>query len=155
MRCGKFLAALVLALAAPDGRLEAEPSELYVADLYTGLAIAGYDPVAYFVDGTPVLGRADFELRFERGVFRFRNQGNQAAFVANPEIYKPQFGGYDPIALARGVALAGNPFEWLIFGNRLYFFYSSQDRAAFAANPQDATAAAGERWPEVSRTLIR
>ena len=41
----------------------------------------------------------------------------------------PQFGGYDPIALARGVALAGNPLEWQIVGDRLYLFYSAQARA--------------------------
>ncbi|HVG52564.1 MAG TPA: YHS domain-containing (seleno)protein [Xanthobacteraceae bacterium] len=146
---------MVLSLTVPHASLDAGVSELVVADLYTGLAISGYDPVAFYVSGAPVQGRPAHELRFEQSVFRFRNEGNRAAFEANPEIYMPQFGGYDPIALARGVALAGNPLEWLIVGNRLYLFYSARDRAAFAASPLDAIAAAGEKWPEVVRSLIR
>ena len=35
--------------------------------------------------------------------------GNRAAFAANPDIYMPRFGGYDPLGVARGVAVAGNP----------------------------------------------
>ena len=49
-------------------------------------------------------------------VWRFRNEGNRASFVAHPEIYGPQFGGYDPVDLARGVTVAGNPWFWLDSG---------------------------------------
>ena len=47
-------------------------------------------------------------------VWRFRNEGNRASFVAHPEIYGPQFGGYDPVDLGRGVTYAGNPRFWVI-----------------------------------------
>jgi hypothetical protein len=145
---------LLLLLAWPSGPLGAGTSELIVADHYTGLAIAGYDPVAYFVAASPVPGRSDYELRYDRGVFRFRNEGNRAAFAEHPTVYAPRFGGYDPIALARGVAVAGNPLEWQIIDDRLYLFYSPQAQAAFAANPRQAIAAAEEHWAEVSRGLI-
>ena len=45
-------------------------------------------------------------------VWRFRNEGNRASFVAHPEIYGPQFGGYDPVDLGRGVTYAGSPRFW-------------------------------------------
>ena len=51
----------------------------------------------------------EFEASQAGAVWRFRNEGNRASFVAHPEIYGPQFGGYDPIDLARGVTVAGNP----------------------------------------------
>ena len=150
----KYLVLAVLLPAWPSGPSRAGGSDVVVADRYTGLAIAGYDPVAYFVDARPIQGRADFEFRLEQGVFRFRNEGNRAAFAEHPEVYLPQFGGHDPIALARGVALAGNPLEWQIVDDRLYLFYSGQARATFVANPQEAIAVAAERWPEVVRGLI-
>ncbi|MGZ3411274.1 MAG: YHS domain-containing (seleno)protein [Xanthobacteraceae bacterium] len=152
--CRKYLALAVLVAAAPTGPSNAGTSEQIVADRLTGVAIAGYDPVAYFVDAEPTKGNRDFELRFERGIFQFRNEGNRAAFAAHPEIYMPQFGGYDPVALARGVALAGNPLEWQIIGERLYLFYSAQSHAAFAANPKEAISVAVERWPEVRSGLL-
>ena len=58
----------------------------------------------------------EFEASQAGAVWRFRNEGNRASFVAHPEIYGPQFGGYDPIDVARGVTVAGNPRFWLIVG---------------------------------------
>lgn len=127
---------------------------MVVSDRLTGLAIAGYDPVAYFVDAAPVRGRPEFEFRLRQGIFQFCNEGNRAEFAAHPEVYSPQFGGYDPVALARGVALAGNPLEWQIVGDRLYLFYSTQSHTTFSADPKAAIGAAVERWPDVMRGLI-
>ena len=80
-------------------------------------------------------GQPEFEA-FEAGaVWRFRNEGNRAYFLAHPEIYAPQFGGYDPVDLARGVTVAGNPRFWLIAGQRLYLFAHEDNRDAFAADP--------------------
>ena len=89
------------AIAATGGpsRVEAATGELVVVDRHTGLAISGFDPVAYFID-TPSPGRGEFEATFAGAVWRFRNAGNRAAFVADPEVYMPRFGGYDPVAVA-------------------------------------------------------
>lgn len=148
-------AGLALALACiPCGeRLVAATTEQLVLDLHSGFAMSGFDPVAYFTEGKPLPGRPEFEYDLRGTTWRFRNEGNRAAFAADPKVYVPQFGGYDPIALARGVATAGYPQVWLIVDKRLYFFYSSQARAAFAADPQSAIAAAAAKWPEVLRTL--
>ena len=73
-------------------------------------------------------------------VWRFRNEGNRAAFVGHPEIYGPQFGGYDPVDVARGVTVAGNPRFWLIRGQRLYLFGREEAATAFAANPEASCA---------------
>src|SRR4051812_19728994 len=91
-----FLWAAVMILAASPGRpMAAEPA---VFNRYTGLAIDGYDPVSYFIEGMPRLGRADFELRFGGSNWRFANEGNMAAFAADPDVYAPRFGGHDPLA---------------------------------------------------------
>ncbi len=73
----------------------------------TGLAISGFDPVAYFTEGKALFGRAEFELNLEGSVWRFNNEGNRGAFEKNPEVYAPQFGGYDPVAIGRGRVRSG------------------------------------------------
>jgi hypothetical protein len=158
----RLWALLLLSVAglgpAPAAGQEAAPAAepaltRVVTDWRTGLALHGMDPVAYFSDGRPLPGRADLELRFAGAVWRFRNEGNRAAFMANPEVYAPRFGGYDPMAVARGVATPGNPLIWRIFADRLYLFYSPQTRAQFEADPARVIAAGVARWPELQASI--
>ncbi len=124
-------------------------------DRYTGLAIGGFDPVAYFTDAHPVAGRADFELSGAGAVWRFSNEGNRVVFVAHPDIYGPQFGGYDPVDVGRGVAFAGNPKLWAIFGQRLYLFGHPESREAFIAAPDRFLGEANRRWLTLQETLAQ
>ena len=134
--------------------LEAQTTERIVVDRHTGLAIDGYDPVGYFTDARPMPGRDDLEYSFAGAVWRFRNEGNRAAFVDRPEVYMPRFGGYDPTSVARGVATPGYPQLWLIAGTRLYLFHSAKERAIFIADADAAIEAAEAKWPAVERELI-
>jgi hypothetical protein len=144
------LAAAVLCLAA-----QAATTERLVADRMTGLAIGGFDPVAYFTDARPLAGRPDLELAQGGAIWRFRNEGNRAFFVSHPEIYGPQFGGYDPTDVVRGVAVAGHPRLWLIAGQRLYLFGRQEARDAFAADPARYVREAPARWPALRDTLAQ
>jgi hypothetical protein len=138
----------VAVLVAITSWVGAATVQRIVVDERTGLAIYGYDPVAYFTENAAAPGREDMELSFAGAVWRL---GNRAAFAQRPDIYMPQFGGYDPVVLARGVATAGHPGMWLIIGDRLYLFRTGDARASFAADPQAATAAARAKWPTVER----
>lgn len=140
----------IFAAALPIG---AATTEYIVTDRNSGLAIHGFDPVAYFTNRAPLLGRGEYEHRHAGVVWRFRNPGNLGAFAADPDIYMPRFGGYDPIGVGRGVAVAGDPRIWLIVGDRLYLFQSPESKAAFAADSEHAAAAADDAWPTVQRTL--
>jgi hypothetical protein len=146
---GFLLAACAVAVTA----WPVSATERIVVDWHTGLAIDGYDPVAFYTDGKAAPGSTDFELSYGGAVWRFRNIGNRAAFVARPDVYMPQFGGYDPVGVARGVAVAGSPALWLISGERLFLFYDRERLETFIANPERITAAAGRKWPDVQRTL--
>jgi hypothetical protein len=133
----------------------AATTERVVANRYSGLAIEGYDPVAYFVEARPMLGLRQFEASEAGVAWRFRNEGNRASFVAHPEIYGPQFGGYDPVDLARGVTVAGNPRFWLISADRLYLFAREEHRDAFAADSEHLLVRATARWPALEEGLAR
>ena len=157
MRATLRLAALALAVLtgffAPA--IWAAPSDRIVVDAHTGLAISGFDPVAYFTEAKPNFGRPDLELRLDATVWRFHNEGNRAAFAEHPEVYTPRFGGYDPVAVARGTSVPGHPLFWTVTGERLYLFYSEDARAEFLADPGGVIARAERKWPEVARGIAR
>jgi YHS domain-containing protein len=150
--CLAAFTGLVLALSANPSAIAAT-TERIVVDWHTGLAIEGYDPVAFFTDGKSMPGSAEFEFRYGGAIWRFCNVGNRDAFAARPDIYMPQFGGYDPLGVARGVAVSGNPNVWLITGERLFLFYDRDRLEKFAANSDRLIAEAERKWPDVVRTL--
>ena len=133
----------------------ASTTERVVVNRYSGLAIEGFDPVAYFTDSQAAQGVADFEASEAGAVWRFRSEGNRASFVAHPEIYGPQFGGYDPVDLGRGVTYAGNPRLWVVAGQRLYLFGREENRDAFAADPSRFLKDATTRWPALEQGLAQ
>jgi len=147
---------LAFCALAPGAELAlAATTERVVVNRFTGLAIEGFDPVAYFVDARPEVGRAEFEVSQAGAVWRFRNEGNRASFMAHPNIYGPQFGGYDPVDLARGVTVAGNPRFWVVSGQRLYLFGREQSRDDFAVNPRRFLRDANARWPLLEQDLAQ
>jgi hypothetical protein len=141
-------------ISAPPAS-EVAPAERTVVNVNTGLAISGFDPVAYFTEGGPKAGRPDLELRQGGTVWRFRNEGNRAAFAGHPDIYTPRFGGYDPVAIARGTSVPGHPLFWAVVAERRYLFYIEQARTDFIADPGRIIEAAERKWPEVARTIGR
>jgi hypothetical protein len=135
----------VCAIAATDNQLAVN------AD--TGLAISGFDPVAYFTEGKALFGLPDFELNMDGAVWRFENEGNRGAFEKHPEVYAPRFAGYDPVAIGRGRSVPGHPLFWVVVGQRLYFFYSEQTRSAFLADPGRIIDTAERKWPDIAHDL--
>jgi YHS domain-containing protein len=59
-----------------------------------GLALQGYDPVAYFTDGKPVKGSADFTASYKGAIYQFTSAEHRDMFKATPAKYEPQFGGF-------------------------------------------------------------
>jgi hypothetical protein len=153
--CAGFAAAVaaLVTLSAGSPASKAATTERLVVDWHTGLAIGGYDPVAFFTDGRPLAGSANFEFPYAGAIWRFRNAGNRDAFAAQPDIYMPKFGGYDPIGVTRGVAVAGNPNVWLIAGERLYLFYDRGRLDKFVIDAERMSAEAERKWPDVRRAL--
>ena len=155
----RFLAGVGLAAALAAGfasvpRVSAATTERIISDVRTGLAISGIDPLSYFVDAAPRYGVADHELSLGGVIWRFRNEGNKAAFAAHPDVYMPRYGGYDPIAIGRGVAVPGNPLLWVMAGERIYLFYDEKSRDRFIANPGEAMLIADNKWSSVVSSLV-
>ncbi|MEW6768165.1 MAG: YHS domain-containing (seleno)protein [Pseudomonadota bacterium] len=147
------IAGLFFGLACPALKAVAASTERVVVNRNTGLAIDGFDPVAYFTDKEALPGRADFEASDQGAIWRFRNAGNRTAFLERPEIYGPRFGGYDPTDVARGKPVPGRAQIWLIRNERLYLFNREESRDAFAAASDRILDEANAKWPSLSATL--
>ena len=145
------LAGIWLACCAVSA--QAATTERIVTNRFTGVAIEGFDPVAYFVDGAAVQGSGEFEASLWGAVWRFRNEGNRASFLAHPEVYGPQFGGNGAAGIARVVSIAGNPRFFVIADQRLYLFSREANRDAFAADPARFLYEDGKRWPALQDQL--
>ncbi|GLK79770.1 YHS domain-containing (seleno)protein [Methylopila turkensis] len=124
--------------------------ERYVSDPANGIALYGYDPVAYFTDGRAVPGQREHEAEWNGAAWRFASAANMAAFLSAPEVYAPRFGGYDPAAVANGAPAAGHPLIFAVRGEALYLFRSPGERDAFR-DPRPAEKA----WPRVEAQLAR
>lgn len=140
---------LLAALCAPGAAWAQATTERIVVNRFSGLAISGFDPVAYFTETQAMVGDGRFEAVQGGAVWRFRNEGNRAAFMSHPEVYGPQFGGYDPVDVARGRVVEGSPLIWTIHGQRLFLFTDETSRTAFAADPQGFLRSAQRRWPQL------
>lgn len=153
---GRLVAALavIFVVLSEPWPAPAATTEQLVTDRNTGLAISGFDPVAYFVDHLARPGSGDFECVLAGAIWRFRNAGNRAAFLAHPDVYMPRFGGYDPVAIARGVAVAGHPEFWAVVGGRLYLFYDLVAQAEFVLDAERLAATAERKWPAVQQALV-
>jgi hypothetical protein len=138
LRCA-LLAGLILASAAASA---------------AGVAIRGYDTVAYFTDHAAVPGSPAFTADWVGSTWQFASAANRDLFLADPVRYLPQFGGLCTGAIGYGVAVAADPEAWRIIDGRLYLFADKQGlELDFDANPQAAIDAASARWPQVSADL--
>jgi YHS domain-containing protein len=139
--CVAALAALALLAFAAKPSQGAEPS----------LAIGGYDPVAYFTQGSATKGDPNYEYVWDDGRYRFANAQNRELFKARPAQYAPQFPGFCAMSLADGAKVEPNPENWLISDGKLYLFGKSIGPDKFNANLDENVLRANENWRRIRR----
>lgn len=91
----------------------------------SGLAIEGYDPVAYFTTQKAAEGSKDNSLIIEGVTYRFTSAQNRDLFKINPAKYQPQYGGWCAYAMgANGEKVAIDPETFKLIDGKLYLFYN-------------------------------
>jgi hypothetical protein len=115
----------------------------------TGVAIGGYDPVAYFVQGAPTPGRNDITTGHDGTTWRFANEDNRAVFRTNPDRYVPRYGGYCAYAVAGGGTAGSSPEHWHIHDGKLYLNASARVHAKWLRDPTGYIARADANWPSL------
>jgi len=88
----------------------------------SGLAVKGYDPVAYFNAGKATLGDSQYSYEWNGAAWQFSSAANRDLFAQSPESYAPQFGGFCSFAVSKGVTADISPDAWHISDGALYLF---------------------------------
>lgn len=142
----RTLLSLVVFLAA--GLFAAAVEKPVNATLF-GVAIKGYDTVAYFTDARPAEGKSEFTHEWQGAKWRFASAEHLAAFQAAPEKYAPQFGGYCSWAVSQGYTAPVDPTAWKIVGGKLYLNYNREVQAKWEADAAGNIAKAEAHWPKL------
>jgi YHS domain-containing protein len=124
----------------------AHASEIYVTD---GLAINGYDPVAYFKEHEPIKGDRRFTASHRGAEFLFSSQSNKDAFVKSPERYAPQYGGYCAYGLARGYKATTEPQAFTIVDDKLYLNFNDEVMNTWRSDTAGYISKADANWDTV------
>ncbi|HEY5550521.1 MAG TPA: YHS domain-containing (seleno)protein [Opitutaceae bacterium] len=116
---------------------------------WRGLAIKGYDPVAYSTDGKPVEGSAEMTFEWEGAKWRFASAEHRDAFAKEPARYAPQFGGYCAWAVSQGYTADIDPEAWKIVDGKLYLNYSPKIQEKWVQDIPGNIAKAEANWPKL------
>ncbi len=119
-----------------------------------GVAIKGYDTVAYFTDGHPMKGSPELSYKWLGETWYFASAEHRDLFVANPIKYAPQYGGYCAMAMSDGEVGADVQPEtgWRILDGKLYLFAPPFEED-WNAGPEAVVAKANAQWPTVEAKL--
>lgn len=118
---------------------------------WSGVAIEGYDPVAYFVEGKPREGKKEHSTEWKGATWRFSSAENLAAFQAEPKKYAPKYGGYCAWAVCQGTTAGIDPAAWKIVDGRLYLNYNASIQEKWEKVQPDCIATADKNWVGLSQ----
>ena len=141
-------AALVLAtLTAPSVRADS------ASDVNTmgGIALHGFDPVAYFTQNKAVLGKPKLTAKYQGVTYEFASKEDKAAFMADPEKYVPQFGGFCAYAASVGAKADADPHEFVVSNGKLYVNNSDRALELFQKDVAGNIEKADHNWPSVAK----
>ncbi|MGM9510900.1 YHS domain-containing (seleno)protein [Larkinella sp. GY13] len=111
-------------------------------------ALGGYDPVAYFTEGKPVVGADSLTWTWQGAHWHFASEKNKAAFQAEPERFAPQYGGYCAFGMSKGYKAPTQPDAWTIVDNKLYLNYNQKVRTEWDNDRPGYIQKADMNWVE-------
>jgi YHS domain-containing protein len=114
---------------------------------WTGSAVKGYDPVAYFTDNKALEGVSDFKSDLNGATYYFVSKEHKDLFDANPSKYLPQFGGYCAYGVSINKTVNIDPTAFQIIDGKLYLQYSKAILDKFNQDAAGNLQKAQSNWP--------
>lgn len=142
----KKLIALMLLLAA----LPVAAQQKVNTDKH-GIAVSGYDVVAYFTENAARKGSKDISFKHEGATYLFATEANRKLFTENPEKYLPRFGGWCAYGMSEGYKASIDPKAFTVYNGVLYLNYSLGVREEWQKNKDARIKKAEANWPAVSQ----
>lgn len=114
-----------------------------------GVALKGYDPIAYFQEGKPTQGNKEFEYEWMGAKWYFSSVSNLELFKQSPEKYAPQYGGYCAWAVSQGYTATIDPEAWKIVNDKLYLNYDKKVQKKWEQDVPGNIIKADKNWPNL------
>jgi YHS domain-containing protein len=119
-----------------------------------GIAIKGYDPVAYFTAGKPVPGVDAYSYAWQGVTYRFASAENLGRFKAAPERYRPQYGGYCAFAMSLNRIADIDPQRWAIVDGKLYLNKNLVAFGLWSVNTREKIESADRHWTLFPKKVV-
>lgn len=116
-----------------------------------GLAIKGYDPVSYFTTGRPTAGLAAFSTTYKGATYRFASAADRDRFIAAPEKFLPQYGGYCAYAISLNQIADVDPEQWEIVNGKLYLNNGVVARSLWSLDKTGNIVKGDRNWPLIPK----
>lgn len=113
----------------------------------SGVAIQGYDPVAFFTDHKPVMGKPEFSSHADGATYQFVSREHKILFDKEPMKYEPLFGGYCAYGVSRDKLAPVEVEAFQIIDGKLYMQYSKSIRDSFNEDQKGNLNKASQNWP--------
>ena len=147
---GVLMAILLIGILSSE--VAAGPHKNKVNSDVFGVAIQGYDTVAYFTEGRAVKGESEFSYEWNDAKWYFTSAEHRDLFAADPERYAPRYGGYCAASMAiTGEIFDTNPKAFKIIDGKLYLYYNKKFSNEFAAKGEKNIKKADENWMKVKK----
>jgi len=114
-----------------------------------GVAINGYDAVAYFAEGKPVKGVENLSLKSDNSTWLFSTKENLEKFKKDPAKYKPQFGGFCAFGMSRGYTAPTDPNAWTVVNDKLYLNYNLDVKKDWLKDRDNLIDKAAKNWEQL------
>ncbi|MBC7926664.1 MAG: YHS domain-containing protein [Bryobacteraceae bacterium] len=137
----------LLAATLAVGHIQAKDPVEAVNKDGKGLALKGYDPVAYFTQSKPVPGDPKITVDWSGAKWQFSSEQNRDQFKADPEKFAPQFGGYCAWAVSEGYTADADPQAWKVVDGKLYVNYNKGVQKKWEADQPQRVEKAAKNWP--------
>lgn len=140
-----FVFFLLSGQSIAEGKINTSP--------FSGLAIHGYDPVAYFEQNEAIPGDREIVYKWNGIEWAFSSEQNRALFQESPQFFVPQYGGYCAYAAAHNAISDVDPIAWQIVDEKLYLNYDHKVQRLWANQLIEFIRLADSNWVELEKIL--
>jgi hypothetical protein len=141
---------IVVACAATPGEVS-QTRPVYELNLRQGVALKGYDPVAYYTDGAAAIGDPAISYQWQGATWLFSSAEHREAFKADAAHYAPQFGGYCAFAVSRGTTADADPHQWAVVDGKLYVNNNAFAKKLWDQDRPGNIVAGDTNWPLIPK----
>jgi hypothetical protein len=113
------------------------------------IMLLGHDPVAYFTMGKAIRGDPKIKVALPHRTYFFVSEEHRALFLAAPDRYEPQYGGFCANGAPFKIKLGSDPTEWEIRGGRLFIFGDIVGHSFWSLDPAFNVEHADRVWSEI------